>query len=800
MKLRSVCLLVRWYPALLVALVAVLHLADLAGVPSMAQGQVEMRFQSLRGIRTSKSVAIVPITASCLQSLGETTPSPARYGKVAENLMAAGARAVAVEQPLAPVSGQANGNRGPGPMGGPVVPPPAVVASLLHFERELGAGVSDLVTRVRVLLPSGATDADLQRAGFLNLALFDLNEDGPVRVAPLALVHDGRRDLSFAYRAALAHTPGLKLKPERMLEHQGAALTLGGAPAGLFDASLLAARVAYSGTVEAGSFPRVPFGQAFVGKIAREKVQGRLVLVAGPGTEARGSRQSPFGYVGELELQANLATGLLEDQLLLELNAQGFLALMVLFAGLMALVFGSVPLAGAVPIISVLILGAVLACYAAFASNGLLVPPLPFIIVGVLGALFQPVRLALIHWAIQHGAGWLETELSAFRKATTALDRGELDRAEQLFGRVRTYLNGSSPQSDFHLVLTKLRRGQLEAARREVRGLELNRFDLARLKKLGEEFDRADLLSVSTEIFEHVYLRDNDYPGIARLLRDSRARMETRERAEGYSSLSDLVKNRLQDLQFVGRGGMSLVWKAYDSRAGKVVALKTLTPMYAEDARVVIRFQREVQAMKCLDHANIAKVYDLEMGKLPYFTMEYLVGEDLRIVLDRVGRLPADKAVSIARQVCQALEHAHGRGVIHRDIKPENIVLLEGDRVKILDFGVAKLENVAAITRTGAAIGSPWYMAPEQDLGGAVDGRADVYSLGIVLFEALTGQLPYPTSGWVGFDAEPTRPDALAPALPAGLAEVILDAIRRKPAQRLPSASAMLERLLAVAT
>lgn len=796
MKLRAVCLLVRWYPAVLVALIAAIQLADPVGIPSMAQGQVEMRFQALRGTRASTTVAVVPITAQCLPRYPDGIPSPQTYVQVVERLLAAGAKAVAVEQPLTPPG--TSGEKSPGV--GPAAPLPAVIASMLHFERELGAGVTDLVTRVRVVLPPGTTDADLQRAGFLNLSLFDLNQDGPVRVVPLALVHDGRRDLSFAYRAALAFNPQLKLKQERMLERQGAALTLGGAPAGLFDASLLAARLAYSGTADAASFPRIPFSQVAAGTFPAEQVKGRLVLVAGPGTEARGPRQTPFGYLGELEIQANLAGGLLEDQLLLELNLQGFLALLVLFAGIMALIFGSVPLAMAVPMVSALILAAVFASYAAFRTFGLLVPPLPFILAGVLGALFQPLRLGLIHWAIARGAGWLETELAAYRKAVAALDRGDIDKSEELFRSVRTYLNGSSPQSDFHLVMTRLRRGDLETARKEVRGLELNRYDLARLKKLGEDFDKADLLSVSTEIFEHVYLRDNDYPGIARLLRDSRARMETRERAEGYSSLSQLVKDKLQDLQFVGRGGMSLVWKAYDPRAGKVVALKTLTPMYAEDARVVIRFQREVQAMKSLDHPNIAKVYDLQLGKLPYFTMEYLVGEDLRIVLDRVGRLPVPKAINMAKQVLQALEHAHSRGVIHRDIKPENIVLLEGEKVKILDFGVAKLENVAAITRTGAAIGSPWYMAPEQDLGGAVDGRADVYSMGIVLFESLTGQLPYPTSGWVAFDAEPTRPETLSPGLPPALCEIILEAIRRKPEKRLASTTVMLERLAALTT
>src|SRR2546423_3378140 len=212
---------------------------------------------------------------------------------------------------------------------------------------------------------------------------------------------------------------------------------------------------------------------------------------------------------------------------------------------------------------------------------------------------------------------------------------------------------------------------------------------------------------------------------------------------------SDLAERfpQLELLELLGRGGMGSVYKARQKNLDRLVALKVIPPEAAKDPTFAERFQREARAMARLNHANIVTVYDFgQVGDLYYLLMEYVDGVNLRHAL-HASRLAPEEALAIVPQICDALQYAHDQGVVHRDIKPENILLDRLGRVKIADFGLAKMlgkspENFT-LTGTQQVMGTPRYMAPEQiEKPSSVDHRADIYSLGVVFYEMLTGELP----------------------------------------------------------
>ncbi len=204
---------------------------------------------------------------------------------------------------------------------------------------------------------------------------------------------------------------------------------------------------------------------------------------------------------------------------------------------------------------------------------------------------------------------------------------------------------------------------------------------------------------------------------------------------------------QLEILELLGRGGMGAVYKARQKSLDRVVALKILPAEAGTDPAFAERFQREARALAQLSHPHIVGVHDFgQAGKFAYFVMEYMDGVNLR-QLERAGRLSPREALAIVPQICEALQFAHDRGVVHRDIKPENILVDAQGRVKIADFGLAKLMRPevggADLTLTRQTMGTPHYMAPEQiEKPASVDHRADIYSLGVVFYEMLTGELP----------------------------------------------------------
>ena len=257
-------------------------------------------------------------------------------------------------------------------------------------------------------------------------------------------------------------------------------------------------------------------------------------------------------------------------------------------------------------------------------------------------------------------------------------------------------------------------------------------------------------------------------------------------------------------VRLLGKGGMGEVYEAQHSVIGRRFAIKFLHPHLAANGEVVARFQREAQAAGSLENENIAAVVDAGTADdgAPFLVMEYLDGEDLAHLLVRGGPLPVPRAAYIIIQACRGLAAAHGRGIVHRDLKPENLFICKrndaSDLVKVLDFGIAKLHAGSAgtgLTQTGTTMGTPFYMSLEQARGAKeVDQRTDIYALGVILYEILSGAKPHPGESYNEIlyhvlTQEPAPLDSIRPELPAGLSAVVQKAMAREAGDRYASSA-----------
>ena len=271
----------------------------------------------------------------------------------------------------------------------------------------------------------------------------------------------------------------------------------------------------------------------------------------------------------------------------------------------------------------------------------------------------------------------------------------------------------------------------------------------------------------------------------------------------------DILDGQFQILQKIGSGGMGSVYKAAQPAMNRMVAVKILHPKLTNRKDLVSRFRREARAMSHLEHPNTVKV--LVYGELPddgalYIVMEYLEGKNLNQVVRKEGPLPVERAIPVLIQVCGALQEAHLQGIIHRDLKPENIFLSTNgglrDYPKVLDFGLAKVTErelrpgSVMLTQEGMVFGTPEFMSPEQAQGKVLDARSDIYSLAVILYEVLTGKLPFDAKTPMEYiQAHVTKPpipiDERTPGkkFPAGLGQVIVRALEKAPEKRYASAA-----------
>lgn len=280
-------------------------------------------------------------------------------------------------------------------------------------------------------------------------------------------------------------------------------------------------------------------------------------------------------------------------------------------------------------------------------------------------------------------------------------------------------------------------------------------------------------------------------------------------RAEGAATLAvgERFAGRYDIQEVLGSGGMGVVYRAFDREVGEAVAIKTLRPdLGGIDSTLLERFKQELRLARRITHRNVVRTYDLgEVDGLYYITMELVRGTTVATLIRDAGRLDVPATLTIGKQVCRALEVAHEEGVVHRDVKPQNLLVDPSGFLKVMDFGIARLaehptEPGRALTAAGVVVGTPQYMAPEQLFGDPVDGRADLYATGAVLFECVTGRPVFEAPSLVALLArhlEDTAPDPrrLNGEVPESLARVILRALERKPADRWPTAGHFLHAL-----
>ncbi len=291
---------------------------------------------------------------------------------------------------------------------------------------------------------------------------------------------------------------------------------------------------------------------------------------------------------------------------------------------------------------------------------------------------------------------------------------------------------------------------------------------------------------------------------------ENNAPYETSSRTKTlFNPNKDLIQGstfaeRYRIIEELGKGGRGRVYKAYDLDLEEKVALKLINPEISADEKTISRFRRELKIARKISHKNVCRVFDLgKEGDKYYITMEYVSGEDLKSTLRRIGPLSAGKATSIANQICQGLAEAHRLGIIHRDLKPQNIMIDRNGNVRIMDFGIARSEKAEGLTEDGVVIGTPEYMSPEQVEGNPVDERSDVYSLGIILYEMMTGRVPFdgmtPMSvASKHLTKKPREPREINAQIPRELNEVIMRCMEKERRNRYQNIEELLSNLIEI--
>lgn len=268
--------------------------------------------------------------------------------------------------------------------------------------------------------------------------------------------------------------------------------------------------------------------------------------------------------------------------------------------------------------------------------------------------------------------------------------------------------------------------------------------------------------------------------------------------------MSKILSERYEIIEKIGVGGMAIVYKAKDILLNRIVTIKVLREQFASDDDFVRRFRREAQSAASLSHPNIVSIYDVgKDGDTEYIVMEYVEGQNLKELIREYAPLSSEQSINLALQIARAIRHAHEHNIIHRDIKPHNILVTADGRAKVTDFGIARAVSAATVTHTGDIIGSVHYLSPEQAKGVQTNEQSDLYSLGIILYELLTGKVPYDGETPIAIalkhlQENPVPPSSLNPRISQELENVILKAIAKSPERRYQTASELIQDLTRV--
>lgn len=323
----------------------------------------------------------------------------------------------------------------------------------------------------------------------------------------------------------------------------------------------------------------------------------------------------------------------------------------------------------------------------------------------------------------------------------------------------------------------------------------------------GRDDELGRLARVFDNMATQIQAREERLRHQVRDLQDEIAAAREAEPIEDEGKYSTLITGqrfaeRYEVLATIGEGGMGMVYRAHDEELGEDVAIKTLRPELVIDPVSVERFKRETLLARKITHRNVVRTHDFGQWQNVYFlTMEYVEGITVRTLIDQRGHLNSSATLAIARQLVDSIAAAHDVGVIHRDIKPQNLLLDEEGVLKVMDFGVARLaERTSDLTEAGITLGTPSYMPPEQLLGDEVDGRCDLYAVGVVLYECLTGHLPFEAQSVVSLIAkvlneEPAAPNTIRDDIPAAFSALIMKLLSKEADERIQTAPKLAERL-----
>ena len=419
------------------------------------------------------------------------------------------------------------------------------------------------------------------------------------------------------------------------------------------------------------------------------------------------------------------------------------------------------------------------------------------------------------------GAGEVDKWISAlerrgrvFEAAQVALENGRRPRAIRLLQCIpsedQDYAEASAQLADAFEI-----EGHFDLAAKKLEDyiatFPMGQGPADKYARLATLFENAGHIERAISVLEELRRQEPTYPNVASRIEVLRKQLS----GEGRSGRATqtllpmdgaptefVVESRYELIEEIGRGGMGVVFEARDRRLDRVVALKRLPEdLRRHHPRALQLFLREAQSLAKLNHPNIVTVHDTDQEEGAFFiTMELLHGEPFNRILKERGRLTSENAIGIGRQVTAGLQYAHERGVIHRDIKTANLFLTTDRVVKIMDFGLAKVfEEMRG--KTTVVSGTPYYMSPEQVLGGDIDHRTDLYSLGVTLFELVTGRVPF-DQGDIAYHhrhTPPPDPRELVPELDAALADLILRLLAKDREDRPPTAQAVLDELRGIA-
>jgi tRNA A-37 threonylcarbamoyl transferase component Bud32 len=403
----------------------------------------------------------------------------------------------------------------------------------------------------------------------------------------------------------------------------------------------------------------------------------------------------------------------------------------------------------------------------------------------------------------------LERTGRAFEAAEASLRAGDGDRAirnlQQVDLRDPDYADACrmlgtlfSERGELELAVAKLADAVSASGDVDSSALEL-------LEQYGDTLERAGHTERALEVFEAIRKRDFGYAGVAQRVESLRDMRRTQQETLGAATRAHLApqagaggaESRYEVLGELGRGGMGVVYQARDRRLGRVVALKQLPDNLRENPTAVQLFLREARAAAALNHPNIVTLFDADQeGGNYYLTMEFLDGLPLDRILKKRGKLSLRDCARLGQQIATGLQYAHERHIVHRDVKTSNLFFTKDRVVKIMDFGLAKM--MQEVRRSATVIGgTPYYMAPEQATGENVDHRADLYALGVTLFELATGTLPFREGDvtWHHRNTPPPDPRDAAPELPDAYAELVLHLLAKEPSERPASAAEVGARL-----